>query len=33
VYFERYGKQFLPDSPLMNDPAVFRALLDAPLIG
>ncbi len=32
VYFERYGKQFLPDSPLLSDPAVFRALLDAPAI-
>ena len=30
VYFERYGKQFLPDTPLLDDPAVFRALLDAP---
>ena len=30
IYFERYGKQFLPDSPLLDDPAVFRALLDAP---
>lgn len=32
VYFERYGKRFLPDSPLLSDPAVFRALLDAPAI-
>jgi hypothetical protein len=30
VYFERYGKQFLPDSPLLDDPAVFRALLAMP---
>jgi predicted unusual protein kinase regulating ubiquinone biosynthesis (AarF/ABC1/UbiB family) len=30
VYFERYGKQFLPDTPLLDDPAVFRALLNAP---
>jgi predicted unusual protein kinase regulating ubiquinone biosynthesis (AarF/ABC1/UbiB family) len=30
VYFERYGKQFLPDTPLLDDPAVFRALLEAP---
>jgi predicted unusual protein kinase regulating ubiquinone biosynthesis (AarF/ABC1/UbiB family) len=28
VYFERYGKLFLPDTPLLDDPAVFRALLD-----
>jgi hypothetical protein len=32
VYFERYGKLFLPDTPLLDDPAVFRALLDAPLL-
>lgn len=32
VYFERYGKLFLADSPLLDDPAVFRALLDAPAI-
>lgn len=30
VYFDRYGKQFLPDTPLLDDPAMFRALLDAP---
>jgi hypothetical protein len=30
VYFDRYGKQFLPDTPLLDDPAVFRALLGAP---
>jgi hypothetical protein len=27
VYFERYGKQYLPDVPLLDDPAAFRALL------
>jgi predicted unusual protein kinase regulating ubiquinone biosynthesis (AarF/ABC1/UbiB family) len=32
VYFERYGKLFLPDSPLLDDPAKFRALLDAPTL-
>ncbi|MEY2421811.1 MAG: hypothetical protein QOI95_1878 [Acidimicrobiaceae bacterium] len=32
VYFERYGKQFLPDTPLLDDPAAFRALLDAPAL-
>jgi hypothetical protein len=32
VYFERYGKQFLPDSPLLDDPAAFQALLDAPTL-
>jgi hypothetical protein len=30
VYFERYGKLFLPDTPLLDDPEVFRALLNAP---
>ena len=30
VYFDRYGKQFLPDTPLLDDPAIFRALLEAP---
>jgi hypothetical protein len=29
VYFERYGKLFLADTPLLDDPAVFRGLLDA----
>jgi predicted unusual protein kinase regulating ubiquinone biosynthesis (AarF/ABC1/UbiB family) len=29
VYFERYGKLFLADSPLLDDPAVFRGLLEA----
>lgn len=28
VYFERYGKLFMPESPLMWDPSVFRRLLD-----
>jgi len=32
VYFERYGKMFLPDTKLLDDPAVFRALLDAPVL-
>jgi len=32
VYFERYGKLFLSDVPLLDDPEVFRALLDAPTI-
>ena len=30
VYFDRYGKLFLPDTPLLDDPAAFRALLGAP---
>src|SRR4029077_7537876 len=30
VYFDRYGKMFLPDAPLLDDPEVFRALLEAP---
>lgn len=32
VYFERYGKLFLPDAKLIDDPAVFRALLEAPVL-
>ncbi|HEV3227377.1 MAG TPA: AarF/ABC1/UbiB kinase family protein [Acidimicrobiales bacterium] len=32
VYFERYGKLFLPDTQLLDDPAVFRALLDSPAL-
>ena len=32
VYFERYGKLFLPETKLLDDPAVFRALLDAPVL-
>ena len=31
VYFERYGKLFLPDTPLLYDRDVFRALLALPL--
>jgi len=27
VYFERYGKLFMPDTPLLYDPDAFRALL------
>jgi hypothetical protein len=27
VYFERYGKQYLPDVPLIDDPAAFAELL------
>jgi len=30
VYLDRYGKQFLPDTPLLDDPVIFRALLEAP---
>ena len=30
VYFDRYGKLFLADTPLLDDPDVFRALLVAP---
>ena len=30
VYFERYGKLFLPDTKLLEDPSMFRGLLDAP---
>jgi predicted unusual protein kinase regulating ubiquinone biosynthesis (AarF/ABC1/UbiB family) len=29
VYFERYGKRYLPDVPLIDDPEAYRALLDA----
>ena len=32
VYFERYGKLFLPDTKLLEDPSMFRALLDAPML-
>ena len=32
VYFERYGKLFLPDTKLLDDPSMYRALLDAPLL-
>ena len=31
VYFERYGKLFLPDVPLLYDDDVFRALLALPI--
>jgi predicted unusual protein kinase regulating ubiquinone biosynthesis (AarF/ABC1/UbiB family) len=27
VYFDRYGKLFLPDTPLLDDPEAFRVLL------
>ena len=30
VYFERYGKLFLPDTKLLEDPSMYQALLDAP---
>jgi len=30
VYFERYGKLFLPDTKLLEDPSMFQGLLDAP---
>lgn len=32
VYFDRYGKLFLPDAPLLFDPDAFRALLDQPVV-
>jgi hypothetical protein len=28
IYFERYGKRYLPDVPLLDDPDAYRALLD-----
>lgn len=28
VYFERYGKRYLPDVPLIDDPEAYRRLLD-----
>jgi predicted unusual protein kinase regulating ubiquinone biosynthesis (AarF/ABC1/UbiB family) len=31
VYFDRYGKLFLPDVPLLFDPDAFRALLAEPV--
>jgi hypothetical protein len=31
VYFERYGKKYLPEVPLLDDPEAYRTLLD--LIG
>jgi hypothetical protein len=30
VFFERYGKMFLRDRPLLYDPAVYEALLRLP---
>jgi predicted unusual protein kinase regulating ubiquinone biosynthesis (AarF/ABC1/UbiB family) len=32
VYFERYGKLYLPDVPLLFDPELFRTLLDRPAV-
>jgi hypothetical protein len=32
VYFERYGKLFLPETSLLDDADAFRALLDAPVL-
>jgi predicted unusual protein kinase regulating ubiquinone biosynthesis (AarF/ABC1/UbiB family) len=29
AYFERYGKLYLPDRPLLGDPEFFRSILDA----
>ena len=29
AYFERYGKLYLPDRPLLGDEAFFRSVLDA----
>ena len=31
VYFDRYGKLYLPNTPLLYDPAAFRALLETPV--
>ncbi|HEX2850215.1 MAG TPA: AarF/ABC1/UbiB kinase family protein [Acidimicrobiales bacterium] len=33
VYLDRYGKMYLPDTPLIWDPAVFHALLAEPVAG
>jgi hypothetical protein len=30
AYFERYGKMYLSDVPLLHDPAFFLDLLEAP---
>jgi hypothetical protein len=30
LYFERYGKLYLADVPLLHDPVFFGALLTAP---
>jgi hypothetical protein len=32
VYFDRYGKLFLPDTPLMWDPEAFRRILARPSV-
>ena len=32
VYFDRYGKMFLPDVPLMWDRAAFERLLAEPVV-
>jgi predicted unusual protein kinase regulating ubiquinone biosynthesis (AarF/ABC1/UbiB family) len=32
IYFERYGKLFLPDTPLIHDPAAFERLLAEPMV-
>jgi len=32
VYFERYGKLFLPETSLLDDADAFRALLDQPVL-
>ena len=31
VYFDRYGKQYLPETPLMHDSEAYRAILALPL--
>jgi len=31
VYFDRYGKLYMPDTPLVYDPGAFRALLETPI--
>jgi hypothetical protein len=28
IYFERYGKKYLPEVPLIDDPEAYRRLLD-----
>jgi len=33
VYFERYGKLFLPETSLLDDADAFRALLAEPVLG
>ena len=32
VYFERYGKRYLPDTPLLDDVEHYRALLASPVV-